>query len=109
MIKIVALLTRSEQLSHEEFIRRWVDHHAPLALAVEGIRKYVVCPVDGTLTRPDIPSQGVGVDGIAELWFDNRDSMHSALDSPDGKALTNDGVEFIGRIEMFICDELPII
>lgn len=55
--------------------------------------------------RPDIPSTPVAVDGIAELWFDDRDAMARALATPEAKALHADGALFIGRIKTFTVDE----
>ncbi|MBT6909559.1 MAG: EthD family reductase, partial [Rhodospirillaceae bacterium] len=31
MIKRISLLTRSEDLSHDEFVRHWLEIHGPLA------------------------------------------------------------------------------
>ena len=41
MIKSLSLLTRRPELSHAEFVRHWLDIHAPLAHAVPGVRRYV--------------------------------------------------------------------
>jgi uncharacterized protein (TIGR02118 family) len=41
MIKILGLLTRKDGITHEQFVHHWFDIHAPLALAVPGIRGYV--------------------------------------------------------------------
>ena len=38
MIKSLSLLTRRAGLSHDEFVRHWVETHAPLAHAVPGVR-----------------------------------------------------------------------
>lgn len=49
--------------------------------------------------RPDIPPPDVEIDGIAELWYDDRESMARALDSAEAKAPHADGALFIGRIK----------
>jgi len=41
MIKSVSLLTRKAGLSHEEFVKHWLEVHAPLAHTVPGLRRYV--------------------------------------------------------------------
>ena len=38
MIKSVGLLTRKAGLSHEEFVKHWLEVQAPLAHAVPGAR-----------------------------------------------------------------------
>jgi uncharacterized protein (TIGR02118 family) len=109
MIKSVSLLTRKAGLSHEEFVKHWLDVHAPLAHAVAGVRPYVQSHIVGERTRPDIPTTDVEVDGIAELWYDDRAAMERANASPEAKALHTDGALFIGHIKSFIVEEKVII
>ena len=82
MIKSLTLLTRKSGLTHEQFIRHWVDVHAPMAKSVPGIRRYVQTHILEERKRPDIPSTDMELDGIAELWYDDRESMAKALASP---------------------------
>ena len=56
MIKTIGLLTRKDGWTHEQFMKHWVDIHAPLALAVPGLRRYVQNHIYGARTRPDIPT-----------------------------------------------------
>ena len=109
MIKSISLLTRRPELSHEEFVRHWVETHAPLAHAVPGVRRYVQNHILETRTRPDIPETPVEVDGIAEIWFDDRAAMDRANASPEAKRLHDDGALFIGGIKSFTIDEKFII
>ena len=109
MIKSLSLLTRKDGLTHEEFVRHWVEIHAPLAHAVPGVRRYVQSHIVGERTRPDIPTTEVAVDGVAELWFDDRAAMERSNASPEAKRLHADGALFIGRIKTFITEELVVI
>lgn len=109
MIKSISLLTRKVGTSHEQFVRHWVDVHAPLAHAVPGLRRYVQSHIVGERRRPDIPALDVEVDGIAELWYDDRKSMARALASAEAKALHADGALFIGRIKTFTVEERIIV
>ena len=52
MIKSISLLTRKQALSHEEFVRHWVEVHAPLAHAVPRLRRYVQSHIVAERTRP---------------------------------------------------------
>jgi hypothetical protein len=87
MIKSLSLLVRKDGMTREQFVKHWVDIHA----------------------RPDIPALDVEIDGVAELWYDDRESMLRALTSPAGKALYADGALFIGRIKTFTTEEKEII
>jgi uncharacterized protein (TIGR02118 family) len=109
MIKSLTLLTRKTGLTHEEFMRHWVEIHAPLARKVPGIRRYVQTHLLEERKRPDIPSSDVEIDGIAELWYDDQESMRKALASPEGKALYADGALFIGRVKTYTTEERQII
>jgi uncharacterized protein (TIGR02118 family) len=109
MIKLLSLLTRKEGLSHEDFVRHWRDIHAPLAHAVPGIRRYVQSHITGTRSRPDIAETDVAVDGIAELWYDDIDSLQRAAATEAMKRLTDDGALFIGRIKTYVIEEAQII
>src|SRR2546421_1365042 len=109
MIKSVSLLTRKAGLSHEEFVKHWLEVHAPLAHAVPGLRRYVQSHIVEERKRPDIPSTDVEVDGIAELWYDDRESMAAAMATTAAKALHADGALFIGRIKTYTVEEKVII
>jgi uncharacterized protein (TIGR02118 family) len=109
VIKSISLLTRKDGTTHEQFVDHWVRIHAPLAHAVPGLRRYVQSHIVEERRRPDIPSLDVAVDGIAELWYDDRDAMARALASPEAKALHADGALFIGRIKTYVVEELQVI
>ena len=109
MIKSISLLTRKDGWTHEQFVRHWLDVHAPLAHAVPGLRRYVQSHIVEERRRPDIPSIDVDIDGIAELWYDDRESMAAAMATAAARALQADGAVFIGRIKTYTVEETPII
>jgi uncharacterized protein (TIGR02118 family) len=109
VIKAISLLVRRDGLSHEQFMKHWVETHGPLALKVPGIRRYVQSHIVEGRSRPDIPDIGVPIDGIAELWYDDRESLARALATPEMKALHADGALFIGRIQSFVVHEHVVI
>ena len=109
MIKSLSLLTRKDGITHQQFVDHWLNVHAPLAHAVPGLRRYVQSHILEERKRPDIPSTDVEVDGIAELWYDDRDAMARANASPEAKALHADGALFIGRIKSYVIEEKQIM
>jgi uncharacterized protein (TIGR02118 family) len=109
MIKTIGLLTRKKDWTHAQFMEHWVKVHAPLALAVPGLRRYVQNHIQGERTRSDIETTNVEVDGIAELWFDDQASLDRAAQSPEMKALHADGAIFIGRIKSWTVEELFVV
>jgi len=109
VIKSISLLTRRAGLTHEQFVKHWVEVHAPLAHAVPGLRRYVQSHIVEERRRPDIPAHEIEVDGIAELWYDDPESMRRAMASPEAKALHADGALIIGRIKTFTVEERVIV
>ena len=109
MIKSVSLLVRKDGMTHEQFMKHWVEVHGPLALKVPGLRRYVQSHIRDERRRADIPWLGVEVDGIAETWYDDADAMARAAATPEMKALHADGALFIGRIQSFITHEHVVI
>ena len=82
MIKTIGLLTRKDGWTHAQFMKHWVEIHAPLAHAVPGLRRYVQNHIKGERTRADIPATAVEIDGVAELWFDDQAAMEAAAVHP---------------------------
>ena len=109
MVKSLGLLVRKEGMTHEQFMKHWVEIHAPLALKVPGIRRYVQSHIVDERHRPDIPDIGVAIDGVAELWYDDAEAMARAAATPEMKALHADGALFIGRIQSFVVHEHVVI
>ena len=109
MIKSLSLLVRKEHLTHEQFVDHWVNVHAPLARSVPGLRRYILTHILAERTRPDLPSIEGEIDGIAELWYDDLESMQKANNSPEAKRLHADGATFISKIKMFTTEEQTII
>jgi uncharacterized protein (TIGR02118 family) len=109
MIKTIGLLTRKDGWTHEQFMKHWVEVHAPLAHAVPGLRRYVQNHIAAERTRADIPATAVEIDGIAELWFDDQAALDVASRSPEMKALHDDGALFIGRIKSYVVEEKFVI
>ena len=109
MIKSISMLVRRDGLGHAQFVKHWVEIHAPLAHAVRGLRRYAQSHIVEERIRSDIPAMPGEVDGIAELWFDDRASMTRAMSTPEAKALHADGALFIGRIKSFTVEEKVII
>ena len=109
MVKSISLLTRKEGMTHEQFMKHWVEVHAPLAHAVPGLKRYVQSHIVEERLRSDIPATAVDIDGIAELWYDDRESMAAAMATPAARALHADGALFIGRIKTYTVEEHQII
>ena len=110
MIKSMTLLVRRSDQSHEEFVQHWVEVHAPLFLAIPGLRRYVQHRAIGEgRSPPHIPPVGVEIDGIAEMWWEDRAAMERAQAMPEWRACAADGALFIGQLSSFTTEDNVVI
>ena len=108
-IKRASLLARKPGMSHEEFVKHWVEIHAPMARACPGIGRYTLTIIKSSSTRKDVAPFEIQVDGIAELWFKSQADFDAYSTSPATKRLRDDGATFIGREIDFVAEEKVII
>jgi uncharacterized protein (TIGR02118 family) len=98
-VRLVFCLRRLPELSQEEFLAYWRDHHAPLVrqrAAAMRIRRY-------EQSHPlEIPAAAViaGVrnapepfDGIASLWFDSIEDLDAGAITPEGRRAARELLE----------------
>ncbi len=103
MIKIIALVQRNDDLSHEEFVDYWQNRHAKLVSQLPGLRRYV------QNAALDLPDRERPYDGCAELWYDDLDAVRAASRSPESELVRADEPRFVKTIDWFLTTEHPII
>ena len=122
MIKLVFCLRRLPHLSREEFQRRWRDEHGLLVQQHAGalkLRRYVQ---SHTFADPRVASvahvrgsEGREFDGVAELWWDNVESVLEVLTTEAGQAaaaaLLQDEARFIDlpNSPIFFAEEVVLV
>lgn len=84
MVKLVALLRRRPDLSHDDFLRYWRERHAPLLLGLPDFMRYLKRYVHG---RPvgsfaADASGGEPFDGSAEMVFESLEDLGRAFALP---------------------------
>lgn len=89
IIKRMAFLKRKEGLTREQFSEHWLTKHAPLALKLPGLRRYVQSVALGSKSD---------YDGVAETWWDDVESMDKAFQSPIIPEIRADEKEFLGSV-----------
>lgn len=96
MFKAMILLTRRADLSHEAWVRWWLDEHAPLAARLPNLGRAVFNVVE---TGAD----DAGVDGVSELWFDSQADFDAAYATEIGRAVAADSLAHVsGRVRVFV-------
>lgn len=109
MIKSLSLLTRKPGMSVEAFRKVWLEEHAPMVRTVPEVRRYVLSFPLEQPTRPDVPTQTVECDAIAELWYEDMAALKKASASPAMKKVTDNGARYLGSIKTFVMEEVGII
>jgi uncharacterized protein (TIGR02118 family) len=111
MIKSISLLARPAHLSHDDFVRHWVDVHVPMSHQVPGLAGYTISHIAETLTHPHAPLIRMPreIDGIAETWADNTEAQSRMAASPAAQTWFADGATFIGHIKSFRTEETVFI
>ena len=98
MFKAMIMLTRRDDMTHEEFVHWWLDEHVPLASGLPGVRKVILNVVDEGYDE-------AGIDGVSELWFDSREDFDAAYASDIGKATAADSLAHVsGRVRLVVTE-----
>ena len=107
MIKLVYCISKKPDLTYEEFFRYWKEVHAPIGAKIPGLRKFVQ---SHTIVEANQIRQA-DYDGMAELWFDDMESLMAARNSTEWKVSTADEEHFVdhSRVAFFITEEHPIV
>ena len=80
MYKILATVVRRQNVSHEEIVKVWEHVHAPHVVKIAKPERYRITffaprqEADGLDNPGDDPGDDPRLDGMAELWF--RDKQH---------------------------------
>jgi len=77
MYKVIGILKRPDGMSIEEFHKWWLEEHAHLVKRFPGLKRYAInLSTDGDQRY----------DGIAEVWFENREDIEKIFSTPEGQA-----------------------
>ena len=106
LIKRMSLLRRRPEVSPERFEHEWRIEHARLVGRVASVRGYRQNLVTGREAPKGqvVGYEGLPIDGIVELWFDDADSLEAAFGSPQGLTLMSHAREFIDEITTFLVE-----
>lgn len=97
MVKLVALYKKPADVA--AFETHYKEIHAPLARKMPDLRKLEVAHFTGS------PGGEPKFYMMAELYFDTKEAMMSALGSPEGKAAAKDVMSFAADlIHMMFAD-----
>jgi len=94
-VKLIALLKARPGMTREEFVRRWIDAHAPLTLRFPNLKGYRInVPLD---EYQEIAGE-LPFDGTAELWWDSLEEMQADFASREAEAAVADAKTFTSEL-----------
>jgi uncharacterized protein (TIGR02118 family) len=107
MIKVVYCISKKLGLTDQRFFDYWKNIHGPIGARIPGLRRLVQShrvSIPKDKFRPDY-------DGMAELWFDDVESLLAARQSAEWKASTEDEANFIdhSKVAYFVSEEHVIL
>jgi uncharacterized protein (TIGR02118 family) len=111
LVKRMSLLKRLPEVSPERFEHEWRVEHARLVKRVEGVRGYrqnLIIAREAPKGTP-VEYDGLPIDGIVELWFDDAASIDAAFASPQGVTLMTHAREFIAEITTFLVEPHVVV
>ena len=97
MLKVIGLIKRREDMTHEEFVKYWEEEHVPKALEFPKLKKYV--------TSPAVSPDRYEWEGVGELYFESVEDITATLESDQGKKVRADEDNFIRTVDNIVVSE----
>lgn len=103
-LKRMSLLSRSNELTSQEFQKIWAEVHGPrVAANSDHLIGYFQDEVTGKFCVQR--AAGMQIDGITQLWFANEADMEAVLPSKGASSVTGAARDIIGGVSTFIVEE----
>jgi hypothetical protein len=124
LLRLTFLLRRKPELSFEDYYRYWLEEHGPLVASFANdlnmVRYVQVHSLrdDAAVEASKQMAEARGgmeapYDGVAEVWYENREALVDAMSTKAGRAagraLVEDEVNFIDlpNSPLWLCHEFP--
>lgn len=106
LVKRVSLLRRAPGVTRTQFQDEWWGEHSRLVAEMPGYVGYAQNLVVEELGEPELTSDpDLGLDGIVEFWFENKEAMRRCYESEEFARTARHGRDFIGKITTFLVEE----
>jgi uncharacterized protein (TIGR02118 family) len=111
LAKAMWLLRRRAECSPDAFTHQWREVHAGLIGKIDGLRG---CRHNLVRARQAPKGRAVGydglpIDGIAELWFDDPRALDDAFATAAGQAVAEHAGTFLAEITTFLVERHVIV
>lgn len=110
-LKRMSFLRRRADVSPEVFAHEWRVVHSALVKTLPGVLGYR----QNLITHRESPKgnvvdyEGLPIDGIVELWFENTETLNAAFASPQGVKTMQHATTFIDEITTFLVEPFVVV
>jgi uncharacterized protein (TIGR02118 family) len=113
MVKLIAMLHRSPEMTFEEFVAHWRDRHGPLIANTPALARHIVrYEQHPRHDRANALSGTEGVDGVAVQWMDSIDDFVGFISEPEyAELIAPDERRFLdmSKVTYVICEEPNVV
>lgn len=100
MYKVIGILKRPEGMAFDAFKHWWLTEHAPKVQQWPGLKHYRINL--STTSDQDF-------DGVAEVWFDTKESMDAVFSTPQGQTARASAAEGSTGLHILLTEEHIIV
>lgn len=110
-LKRMSFLRRRTDVSPEVFAHEWRVVHSALVKTLPGVLGYR----QNLIVHRESPKgsvvdyDGLPIDGIVELWFENTETLNAAFASPQGVKTMQHATTFIDEITTFLVEPFVVV
>lgn len=111
LAKLLSICTRRAADPDPALRERWLSAHRDRKVALPGMRRYVqnfVIDRDHPVNAGIPAGDAGGVEAVSEMWFDDAQALHAALESEAGKRLVYDD-ELLQPVGVYRVEEVHIV
>lgn len=110
LLKRMTLIKRRKDISVEKFLFEWEQVHSELVKKMPGVVGYkqnVI--IDRIVKGKETTYEDVPYDGLVEFWFESKESIETAFNSPEGKKTMQHAETFLEEITTFLVENHKVI
>jgi len=100
MYKVIGILKRPHGMAFEAFKQWWLSEHAPKVQQWPGLKHYRI----NLCTTED-----QDFDGVAEVWFDTKESMDAVFSTREGEAARASAIAGSAGLHILLTEEHVIV
>lgn len=109
LIKLIVLISCPPEVSEGQLRQEWWSNYAKLTAMINGqMVANLNLVIDRIIDEKSVTCQEIPIAGIAELWFDNNDTLYELYAGKDLINIMAPNKKWINRLTTYIVETYPI-